>query len=67
VEQKIKDKQVKKPIDIFEALDQEGVEISYCTVRTIRQIEKKPKVAYIKESYLPGDICFAHILEKNHF
>lgn len=51
-------KQVKKPIDIFEALIQEGVDISYSTVlRTIRLIEKKPKEAYIKESYLPGATC----------
>lgn len=51
-------KQVKKPIDIFEALEQEGILISYSTVlRTIRQLEVKQKEAYIKESYSPGQIC----------
>lgn len=51
-------KQLKKPMDIFEALEDEGVEISYSTVlRTIRQLEKKTKEAFIKGSYLPGDIC----------
>lgn len=72
IEQKIKDhlqeneekrkkglrKQLKKPIDIFETLDEEGIEISYSTVlRTIRQLEKKVKEAFIKGSYLPGGIC----------
>lgn len=51
-------KQLKKPIDIFEALEEEGIEISYSTVlRTIRQLEKKSKEAFIKGSYYPGDIC----------
>jgi predicted transcriptional regulator len=51
-------KQQKKPIDIFEALESEDIEISYSTVlRTIRQLEKKVKEAFIKGSYLPGDIC----------
>jgi transposase len=51
-------KQLKKPVDIFEALEKEDIEISYSTVlRTIRQLEKKSKEAYIKGSYLPGDVC----------
>ena len=51
-------KQVKKPVDIFDALEAEGVEISYSTVlRTIRRLEKRTKEAFIKGSYLPGDIC----------
>ena len=51
-------KQLKKPIDIFEALEAEGVEVSYSTVlRTIRQMEKKVKEAYVKGSYIPGGIC----------
>jgi transposase len=51
-------KQQKKPMDIFEALEAEGVDISYSTVlRTIRGIEKKPKEAFIKGAYAPGDIC----------
>lgn len=51
-------KQLKKPIDIFNALYSEGVEISYSTVlRTIRILEKKKKEAFIKGSYIPGDVC----------
>jgi transposase-like protein len=51
-------KQLKKPVDIFSALELEGIEISYSTVlRTIRQLEKKTKEAFIKGSYSPGDIC----------
>jgi transposase len=51
-------KQLKKPIDIFEALEAEGIEVSYSTVlRTIRQLEKKTKEAYIKGGYHPGDVC----------
>jgi transposase len=51
-------KQVKKPIDIYEALEANGIDISYSTVlRTIRTIEQKLKEAYIKETYAPGDIC----------
>jgi transposase len=51
-------KQLKKPIDIHEVLEMEGHCISYSTVlRTIRQLQRKPKEAYIKGSYHPGDIC----------
>ncbi|MDC3418739.1 IS21 family transposase [Aquibacillus salsiterrae] len=51
-------KQQKKPIDIHQVLEEEGFTISYSTVlRTIRELDKKPKEAYIKGSYLPGDIC----------
>ena len=51
-------KQQKKPMDIFEALKSEGFSVSYSTVlRTIRQLEKKAKEAYIKGTYTPGDIC----------
>lgn len=51
-------KQLKKPVDIFEALEEEGVEISYSTVlRTIRRLEKKSREAYIKGAYDPGAIC----------
>lgn len=51
-------KQQKKPMDIFEVLEAEGVDISYSTVlRTIREIERKPKEAFIKGAYSPGDIC----------
>ncbi|WCK53272.1 IS21 family transposase [Aneurinibacillus sp. Ricciae_BoGa-3] len=51
-------KQLKKPIDIFEALEAEDIGVIYSTVlRTIRQLEKKTKEAFIKGTYLPGDIC----------
>lgn len=51
-------KQLKKPIDIYEALDEEDIDISYSTVlRIIRELEKKPKEAFIKGNYVPGDIC----------
>ncbi|MCR6547023.1 helix-turn-helix domain-containing protein [Dehalobacterium formicoaceticum] len=51
-------KQQKKAIDIFEALEAEGVQLSYSTVlRTIHSLERKPKEAFIKALYEPGDIC----------
>lgn len=51
-------KQQKKPMDIFESLQAGCIPISYSTVlRTVRSIEKKAKEAYIKGSYMPGDIC----------
>lgn len=51
-------KQQKKAMDIFEALEAEGVDISYSTVlRTIRGLERKPKEAFIKAQYEPGEIC----------
>lgn len=51
-------KQQKKPMDIFEAMEAEGTDISYSTVlRVIRGLERKQKEAYIKGAYLPGDIC----------
>lgn len=51
-------KQQKKAMDIFEALEAEGIEISYSTVlRTIRRMECKPKEAFIKAMYEAGEIC----------
>ncbi|MGF9715175.1 IS21 family transposase [Paenibacillus cisolokensis] len=51
-------KQQKKAVDIFEALEAEGIQISYSTVlRTVRSLERKPKEAYIKALYELGDIC----------
>ena len=53
-------KQKKKIVDIYEALlnEEEGFNISYSTVqRTVRRLEQKPKEAFIKSSYLPGDVC----------
>jgi transposase/6-pyruvoyl-tetrahydropterin synthase len=51
-------KQQKKAVDIHQVLDEEGYMISYSTVlRTVRELEKKPKEAFIKGSFLLGDIC----------
>ncbi|MBS4026555.1 MAG: IS21 family transposase [Clostridia bacterium] len=51
-------KQLKKPMDIFEALEAEDFDISYSTVlRVVRTIEQKSKEAFIKEVYALGDIC----------
>ncbi|UTW68545.1 hypothetical protein KHA80_13180 [Anaerobacillus sp. HL2] len=41
-----------------EALEQEGFNISYTTVRNkVNEIARKAKEAYIKGSYLPGGVC----------
>lgn len=51
-------KQLRKPMDIYETLAEEGVDISYRTVlRTIRTMQRRTKEAYIKGVYNPGDIC----------
>lgn len=51
-------KQQKKPMDIFESMAEEGMEISYSTVlREIRSLEQQPKEAFIKGSYVLGDVC----------
>ena len=51
-------KQLKKATDIYEALAEENVDISYSTVlRTVRMLVQKRKEAYIKGIYDPGDIC----------
>lgn len=51
-------KQQKKKIDIYEALREEGFDISYSTVcSTIRNIEKEAKEAYIRQEYELGDVC----------
>jgi transposase-like protein len=51
-------KQQKKPMDIFEAMETEGMDISYSTVlRVIRGLEQHPKEAYIKATYELGDVC----------
>jgi hypothetical protein len=51
-------KQLKKPMDIFETLEAEDIDISYSTVlRVVRTIEQKSKEAFIKEIYALGDIC----------
>ncbi|NEW04707.1 IS21 family transposase [Paenibacillus sp. SYP-B3998] len=51
-------KQQKKPVDIFEAMEAEGMDISYSTVlRVVRSLEQQPKEAFIKASYELGDVC----------
>lgn len=51
-------KQQKKPMDIFESMEAEGMKISYSTVlRVIRSLEQQPKEAFIKASYEQGDVC----------
>ncbi|WP_286680726.1 hypothetical protein [Tepidanaerobacter sp. EBM-49] len=51
-------KQQKKKIDIYEALEQQGYDISYTTVcNTIRDLLNKGAEAYIKAEYDYGDVC----------
>ena len=51
-------KQVKKAVDIFETLAAENVDISYSTVkRYVRLLLDRPKEAFIKEWYSPGEVC----------
>lgn len=51
-------KQTKKIVDIHDALEMDGYEISYSTVRNaVRNLARKEKEAFIKSSYKPGDVC----------
>ncbi len=51
-------KQVKKKIDILEALHSEGFDIGYTTVCcAISDIARRQKEAYIKQEYVPGATC----------
>ncbi|MGI6318294.1 MAG: IS21 family transposase [Dethiobacteria bacterium] len=51
-------KQQKKKIDIYEALIEEGFDISYPTIcNTIRTMEKKNREAFIKQHYSLGEVC----------
>ncbi|MCL0081398.1 IS21 family transposase [Peptococcaceae bacterium] len=51
-------KQLKKPMDIYESLKAEDYDISYSTVlRTVRNLAEKPREAFIKAIYQPGEIC----------
>lgn len=51
-------KQQKKPMDIYEALQAEGFDISYSTVlRTVRSLVQQPQEAFIKAVYRPGEVC----------
>ena len=53
-----KAKQQKKKIDIYEALKEEGFDISYSTTcNTIRKINKEAKEAYIRQEYAFGEVC----------
>lgn len=50
-------KQQKKKIDIYEALIEEGFNVSYPSVaNAINCLEKKKKEAFIRQEYAPGDI-----------
>ena len=51
-------KQQMKAIDIYEALKEEKIDISYTTVcKGVRLLTKQSKEAYIKQDYKLGDVC----------
>ena len=51
-------KQQKKKIDIYDALIEEGFEISYPTVcNNVRELERQQKDAFIKQYYELGVVC----------
>lgn len=51
-------KQQMKKIDIYEHLIDQGLRISYSTVkRLVHDIEQRHEQAYIRQEYNPGDIC----------
>ena len=53
-----KAKQQKKKIDIYEALKEEGFDISYSTTcNTVRKINKEAQEAYIRQEYAFGEVC----------
>ena len=50
-------KQQMKKIDICEALNKEGFNISYSSVsNAINKVEHKKREAFIKQEYFPGDV-----------
>lgn len=50
-------KQQMKKIDMYEALLEEGFNISYASVvKAVNSIERKRKEAYIRQEYTPGDV-----------
>ncbi|MBC2580843.1 IS21 family transposase [Clostridium sp. DJ247] len=50
-------KQQKKKIDMYEALIEEGYDISYpSVVNAVNAIERKKREAYIRQEYAPGDV-----------
>ncbi|QDI90224.1 IS21 family transposase [Salicibibacter halophilus] len=56
--QKGQKKQQKTVMDMYEVLEDEELDISYSTVRRlVRQLEHRAKEAFIKETYMPGDVC----------
>ena len=51
-------KQVRKKIDIYEALIEEGFNIGYTTVcQIITKILNESKEAFIRSEYKPGEVC----------
>lgn len=50
-------KQQKKKIDMYEALIEEGFNVSYpSVVNAVNSIERKKREAYIRQEYVPGDV-----------
>lgn len=50
-------KQQKKKIDMYEALLDEGFNVSYpSVVNAVNSIERKKREAYIRQEYVPGDV-----------
>ena len=51
-------KQTMKKIDIHAYLKKQGFDVSYSTVKRVTQhLESKHKEAYIRQEYMPGDVC----------
>ena len=51
-------KQQMKKIDIYEYLIEQGLRISYSTVKRLaHDIEQRHEQAYIRQEYAPGDVC----------
>ena len=51
-------KQMKKKIDIYEAIADEGHDIGYTTICcAIADIKRREREAYIRQEYMPGQVC----------
>ena len=51
-------KQTMKKIDIHDYLKKQGFDVSYSTVKRVTQyLETKHQEAFIRQEYLPGEIC----------
>ena len=51
-------KQTMKKIDIHTYLTKQGFDVSYSTVKRATQyLEKKHQEAYIRQEYMPGEVC----------